>query len=78
LRFLYFSFVENQKQIETGWDKTFGYRKNEIVFIGQEMDEQVIKADLDKCLSTAIEIANDSWKKVSHDSWPVARVKHVD
>ena len=78
MRFLYFSFVENQKQIETGWDITFGYRKNEIVFIGQEMDEQVIKADLDKSLSTAIEIANDSWKKVSHDSWPVARVKHVD
>ena len=78
MRFLYFSFVENQKQIETGWDKIFGYRKNEIVFIGQEMDEQVIKADLDKCLSTAIEIANDSRKKVSHDSWPFARVKHVD
>ena len=54
------------------------FYKHEIVFIGQEMDEQVIKADLDKCLSTAIEIANDSWKKVSHDSWPVARVKHVD
>ena len=77
-RIQYISFVENQKQIETGWDKTFGDRKNEIVFIGQEMDEQVIKADLDKCLSTDIEIANDNWKKASHDSWPVARIKHVD
>ena len=77
-RIQYISFVENQKQIETGWDKTFGDRKNEIVFIGQEMDEQVIKADLDKCLSTDIEIANDKWKKASHDSWPVARIKHVD
>ena len=78
MRFLYFSFVENQKQIETGWDITFGYRKNEIVFIGQEMDEQCIKADLDKCLSTDIEIANEGWKKASHDSWPVARVKNID
>ena len=77
-RIQYISFVENQKQIETGWDKTFGDRKNEIIFIGQEMDEQVIKADLDKCLSTDIEIANDNWKKASHDSWPVARIKHVD
>ena len=42
-RIQYISFVENQKQIETGWDKTFGDRKNEIVFIGQEMDEQVHK-----------------------------------
>ena len=42
------------------------------------MDEQSIKADLDKCLSTDIEIANESWKKASHDSWPVARIKHVD
>ena len=35
------------------------------------MDEQVIKADLDKYLSTDIEIANDNWKKASHDSWPM-------
>ena len=48
------------------------------IFIGQEMDEQSIKADLDKCLSTDIEISNESWKKASHDSWPVARTKNVD
>ena len=77
-RIQYISFVENQKEIEKGWSKTFGDRKNEIVFIGQEMDEQSIKADLDKCLSTDVEIENESWKKASHDSWPVARIKHVD
>ena len=77
-RIQYISFVENQKEIEKGWSKTFGDRKNEIVFIGQEMDEQSIKADLDKCLSTDIEIDNESWKQASHDSWPVARIKHVD
>ena len=77
-RIQYISFVENQKEIEKGWSKTFGDRKNEIVFIGQEMDEQYIKADLDKCLSTDVEIDNESWKKASHDSWPVARIKHVD
>ena len=32
------AFVENQEHIEPGWDKKFGDRKNEIVFIGQEMD----------------------------------------
>jgi len=77
-RIQYVSFVENQKEIEKDWNKTYGDRKNEIVFIGQEMDEQAIKADLEKCLSTDIEIDNESWKKSAHDSWPVARIKHVD
>ena len=38
-RLNYSAFIENQNQIEEDWDKTFGDRKNEIVFIGQEMNE---------------------------------------
>ena len=41
----YASFVENQELIESTWDSTFGDRKNEIVFIGQEMDEAQIRKD---------------------------------
>ena len=37
------SFIENQHQIESDWDIDFGDRKNEIVFIGQNMNETLIR-----------------------------------
>lgn len=67
------AFVENQKEIETGWDKNFGDRKNEIVFIGQEMDEEKIRKELDACLSTAEELDTRKWKDGYDDEWPVQR-----
>ena len=42
-RMKYLPFLENQKQIEKDWDKKYGDRKNEIVFIGQEMDKEKIR-----------------------------------
>ena len=41
--------VENQEHIESGWDMKL-VTENEIVFIGQEMDEKQIKLDLDNLL----------------------------
>jgi G3E family GTPase len=72
-RIQYASFVHNQKEIETGWDKTFGDRNNEIVFIGQDMDEMRIRAELDACLATDAELATQKWVKGYDDSWPVQR-----
>ncbi|MEM9299766.1 MAG: GTP-binding protein [Bacteroidota bacterium] len=57
-RIQYLPFLENQEEIESGWDDAFGDRKNEIVFIGQDMDEELIRSDLDSCLSTVGEIGN--------------------
>ena len=42
-RIQYYSFVENKEMIESDWDATFGDRKSEIVFIGQDMDEAAIR-----------------------------------
>lgn len=70
----YASFVENQELIESTWDRTFGDRKNEIVFIGQEMDEAQIRKDLDACLSTEQELATNRWKEGYRDDWPVYRM----
>ena len=69
----YVSFIENQHIIEADWDRTYGDRKNEIVFIGQDMNEAAIRAELDACLSTERELASRVWRKGYSDSWPVQR-----
>ena len=73
-RIQYVAFVDNQKHIESNWDKFYGDRKNELVFIGQEMDEELIRKELADCLSTEKEIGNKDWKEGYKDSWPVQRV----
>ncbi|OJJ15024.1 GTP-binding protein [marine bacterium AO1-C] len=72
-RIQYLPFIENQKDIESGWDKTFGDRKNEIVFIGQDMDQAQIKKALEACLATDEELASQQWKEGYKDRWPVER-----
>lgn len=71
------SFLENQKQIESNWDIHFGDRKNEIVFIGQNMNETLIRSHLDSCLLTDKELATQQWKKGYQDDWPVERAYPV-
>ncbi|MGF1566168.1 MAG: GTP-binding protein [Flavobacteriales bacterium] len=67
------SFLDFKDQIEASWDRVFGDRKNEIVFIGQEMDQARIVADLDACLSTDAELATGAWLEGYSDEWPVER-----
>ncbi len=69
----YLAYLENQEHIEAGWDTTFGDRKNEIVFIGQDMDEQGIRKQLDACLATDNEIESNLWRNGYIDDWPVER-----
>ena len=73
-RIQYMSFVENQNHIESTWDEFYGDRKNELVFIGQEMDEELIRKELAECLVNDEEIENKDWKVGYKDSWPVQRV----
>ncbi|MEM6525303.1 MAG: GTP-binding protein [Bacteroidota bacterium] len=72
-RIQYLPFLENQEEIESGWDDAFGDRKNEIVFIGQDMDEELIRSDLDTCLCTEDELATNFWVKGFEDHWPIQR-----
>ena len=72
-RIMQYAFVENQGQIESGWDDTFGDRKNEIVFIGHHLDEKLIRSLLDNCLSTNQEIDTRKWESGYEDNWPVER-----
>ncbi|AKA36262.1 GTP-binding protein [Flagellimonas lutaonensis] len=73
-RISYASFVNNQKMIEAEWDVTFGDRKIELVFIGQNIDVDKVTQQLDDCLLTQSELVQ--WEKGQfdkNDDWPVAR-----
>jgi len=72
------AFIENKSEIEQGWDTKFGDRKNEIVFIGQNMDKVLLTNELDKCLSTDKELSDQKWKRGYDDQWPVQRVYALD
>ena len=67
-------FIENQKEIENDWHKDFGDRKNEIVFIGQDIDEKQICLDLNKCLLTEKELNTHKWEIGYDDKWPVEKM----
>ncbi len=36
-------------EVKAGWSETYGDRYQELVFIGQDMDQAAIEADLKKC-----------------------------
>ncbi len=67
------SYFENQKFIESTWDTTFGDRKNELVFIGQDLDQEIIIKELNYCLCTDDEIDEIDWENGEHDSWSIPR-----
>ena len=54
----YSDYLENRVAIHADWDNDFGDRKNELVFIGQEMDAEELKKSLTTCLLTDSEITD--------------------
>lgn len=70
-RMKYAAFIQHREEIESGWDKVLGDRKNEIVFIGQNMDKEKIIRQLEACLCTEAEV-EDMWAgKPFVDSFPL-------
>ena len=70
-RMKYQAFVSNRGAIEAKWDTSFGDRENELVFIGQNMDEFEIRKDLVACLCDETEISLMHQGKFGNDEWPV-------
>lgn len=69
-RLNYPSFVANQTYIESKWSKQWGDRLNELVFIGQHMNNENILSNLEKCLLNDDEIISFQNKKVFKDPFP--------
>ncbi|GAB4052883.1 GTP-binding protein [Spirosoma litoris] len=70
-RIQYGAFLENQKAIEARWHKRFGDRRNELVIIGQDLDQAIIKAELRECLCTELEIKHMENRGAFKDPFPV-------
>jgi len=66
----YASFLNNQAQIESRWDKRFGDRQNEVVIIGQDLNEDLITKEMEACLCTEEEIKSMETGAVFNDPFP--------
>ncbi|MFO0496168.1 MAG: GTP-binding protein, partial [Flavobacteriia bacterium] len=70
-RINYASFVENKDFIECRWDKKWGDRMNELVFIGQDIDKEKMTGDLENCLLNDQEILLFNKEHLFTDPFPM-------
>jgi len=70
-RINYPSFLENKGMIESKWDKKFGDRLNELVIIGQHLNQNQINQELEDCLLNENEELDYFNGKVFSDNWPI-------
>ncbi len=70
-RTMYPSFIENQDEIEERWDKEFGDRMNEMVIIGQDLQEDEIINELEQCLCNDKELVDFKLGKKFEDPFPL-------
>jgi G3E family GTPase len=70
-RLQYEDYVLNKEYIESKWDKTWGDRMNEIVFIGQDIDISAMNSQLDACLITEKEEEDYTQNKIFEDPFVV-------
>ncbi|MFD1140963.1 GTP-binding protein [Larkinella insperata] len=70
-RIRYGAFLENQTQIEDRWHARFGDRQNELVIIGQDLDEAQIRAEFMTCLCTESELKQMEARQAFVDPFPV-------
>lgn len=65
------AFLENHRALLNKWDSTWGDRLNEIVVIGQRLDQTLIEAELRKCLCNEHEVKQYLSGTKFSDAWPL-------
>lgn len=69
-RVRYEAYIDNRESIESRWGR-FGDRTNELVIIGQDLDQELIVSEMTQCLCTAAEIIHMERKGKFKDPFPV-------
>jgi G3E family GTPase len=69
-RIKYQAFIENKEYIENKWQKQWGDRMNELVFIGQDLDKETMIEDLESCLLQESELDLFNKKTPFEDPFP--------
>ncbi len=64
-------YVANKGEIAKKWDKKYGDRMNELVIIGQDLDEKAITKELNACLVKEEDASNFSLSRQLKDEWPL-------
>ncbi|WP_268036792.1 GTP-binding protein [Algoriphagus sp. PAP.12] len=65
------AYKDNRKLILNKWNVQYGDRMNELVIIGQDLDEQAITSQLNACLVQDNESHNFSLTRTFKDEWPL-------
>ncbi|WP_026954388.1 GTP-binding protein [Algoriphagus vanfongensis] len=65
------SYVANKNLIMEKWNPMYGDRMNELVIIGQDLDEKEITRELNACLIKEEETSNFSFTRQLKDEWPL-------
>jgi G3E family GTPase len=65
------AYLENQEFIQKKWNKTWGDRLNELVIIGQHLDEEKVRCELEACLCNEAEVQHFIKGGKFNDTWPI-------
>jgi G3E family GTPase len=65
------AYMENQKFIQKKWNKTWGDRLNELVIIGQHLDKEKVRRELEACICSEAEAQYFLKGGKFIDSWPI-------
>jgi len=65
------SFLDYRQSIEARWHKRFGDRQNELVIIGQDLNQEKTTAELQDCLCTELELKHMENNGAFNDPFPV-------
>jgi hypothetical protein len=63
--------LENQHHIQKKWNKIWGDRLNELVIIGQDLDKEKVRKELEVCLLNENEINHYQLGGNFVDAWPI-------